>query len=293
MDRAFKVGRGNHLGVFQKLKFIGVNHGYSVFWWTVWEKFLKKRKDNGSSMTYSSSHSRSGQEPPFSQATPIRVPLAHLWRLRMELDLWKLPIQASEPVPGYRVCQWNWADQEDYAQVLFQSFVSSPDAEIISSFRTLEGCRNLVKMVASNGYFWSSATFLTRQGSQPTAIIQIMGDTPGQVTLHNIGVVEEHRGKGLGRQLLNRATTVLQQWGISRVVLEVTENNQAAVGLYRSMGFTVADRFAKPFVPRAPEQLQPNPFTSNQANCGEKTFNGPRTAFNQSREGVEAPKPRP
>ncbi len=243
-------------------------------------------------MTYSSSHSRSGQDPTPSQATPFGIPLAHLWRLRMELDLWRQPIQASEPVPGYRTCPWNWADQEEYAQVLFRTFSISQDAEIIPSFRTLNGCLNLVKMVASNSHFWPSATFLARKGIQPKAMIQIMGDTPGQVTLHNIGVVEEHRGQGLGRHLLSRAIMVLQQWGIARVRLEVTESNEAAVGLYRSMGFVVAERFAKPFVPRGPDPFPPKSIRANQGIAGEKTVSTPQPAINQSREGVEAPKPR-
>ncbi len=241
-------------------------------------------------MTYSSSQTRPGQDPTSNQASPFGVPTAHLWRLRMELDLWRHPIQPSDQVQGYRICPWNWADQEDYAQVLFHSFLSSQDAEIIPSFRSLEGCRKLVKMVASNSHFWSSATFLMRQGIQPIAMIQIMGDTPGQVNLHNIGVIEGHRGKGLGRQLLNRSAIVLQQWGMARVRLEVTEGNQAAVGLYRSLGFAVADRFAKPFVPRAPGSVPTKAIPSIQGSHGEKTGPGQPKVLNQSREEVEVPK---
>lgn len=233
-------------------------------------------------MTHLSNHPWSGQDFPPPQAASPEVPLSHLWRLRMELDLWSRPAIAPAPVPGYRVFPWRWEDSADHARVLFRSFEHSPDSEIIPSFRSLDGCLRLVQMVAHNDFFWSSATFLARQvnpstpspisrggphsqGAQPSAlprnpdgvpaaVIQIMGDIPGRVNLQNIGVSASHRGKGLGRHLLERSIQVLRGWGISRMGLEVTEGNEAALALYRSIGFEVVERLAKPFVPRPPEK---------------------------------------
>lgn len=247
-------------------------------------------------MAHLSNHSWYGQGFPPPQAASPEVPLSHLWRLRMELDLWSRPASGPAPVPGYRVYPWRWEDSVDHARVLFRSFQQSPDSEIIPSFRSLEGCLKLVQMVAHNDFFWASATFLARQakpansvqnsglgqntgsvqetgsgarssgrktvpfdiGSEgtPVALIQIMGDVPGRVNLQNIGVDESHRGKGLGRHLLERSIHVLRGWGISRMGLEVTESNEPAVALYRSLGFEVVERLAKPFVPRAQEKAK-------------------------------------
>mgnify|MGYP006280339213 CR=1 FL=1 len=230
-------------------------------------------------MTHLSNQSWSGQDFPSPQGASTESPSSHLWRLRMELDLWSRTPSVPGFVAGYEVFPWRWEDSADHAKVLFRSFENSPDAEIIPSFRSFDGCLRLVQMVAQNSFFWSSATFLARQvNSQPrnpsarsghfhqrdpegvpAAVIQVMGDIPGRVNLQNIGVSEGHRGKGLGRHLLQRSIQVLRGWGISRMSLEVTEDNAPALGLYRSLGFEVIERFAKPFVPRGNPKQKTDP----------------------------------
>lgn len=236
-------------------------------------------------MTHLSNHPWSGQDFPPPQAASPEAPFPYLWRLRMELDLWSRPPVAPVPVTGYRVCPWRWEDSADHARVLFRSFEHSPDSEIIPSFRSLDGCLRLVNMVSQNDFFWSSATFLARQvhpaspsrgelspsqvgqsriglkdpDGVPAAVIQIMGDVPGRANLQNIGVSDPHRGKGLGRHLLERSIQVLRGWGISRMGLEVTEGNEPALSLYRSLGFEVVERMAKPFVPRQPAKAKYEP----------------------------------
>jgi ribosomal protein S18 acetylase RimI-like enzyme len=151
-------------------------------------------------------------------------------------------------------------------------------------------------MVANNDFFWSSATFLARQviansqsrpdgmvanssvvgasrsqgdpNGAPAAVIQIMGDIPGRVNLQNIGVSAAHRGKGLGRHLLERSIYVLRGWGISRMGLEVTESNKPALALYRSLGFEVVERLAKPFVPRTPVKVKFEPGSPLETTIG-------------------------
>lgn len=247
-------------------------------------------------MTHLSNHPWSGQDFPPPSAASGEAPLSHLWRLRMELDLWSRPTVAPAAVAGYRVFPWRWEDCADHARVLFRSFEHSPDSEIIPSFRSLSGCVRLVNMVAHNDFFWSSATFLARQviatpqaqpngwaanssvsglsrsqrdpNGAPAAVIQIMGDIPGRVNLQNIGVSAAHRGKGLGRHLLERSIQVLRGWGISRMGLEVTESNEPALALYRSLGFEVVERLAKPFVPRAPVKVKFEPGSPHEHTVG-------------------------
>ena len=47
------------------------------------------------------------------------------------------------------------------------------------------------------------------------------------------------QGHGLGRALMDRLIDTAAQAGLGRVLLEVAENNDAAVRLYASMGFEV------------------------------------------------------
>jgi len=50
------------------------------------------------------------------------------------------------------------------------------------------------------------------------------------------------QGQGLGRILMDKLVEVADQAGLSRVLLEVADNNDAAIGLYQAMGFAVIGR---------------------------------------------------
>ncbi len=55
--------------------------------------------------------------------------------------------------------------------------------------------------------------------------------------LHDLIVEPEHRGRGVGRLLLNAVLTYLRTRSAPRVVLLVAEENQAAQPLFASVGF--------------------------------------------------------
>ncbi|MFO0947075.1 MAG: N-acetyltransferase [Planctomycetota bacterium] len=55
--------------------------------------------------------------------------------------------------------------------------------------------------------------------------------------LYNVAVHPEFRGMQIGRQLVERSLEALAEAGASGVFLEVREDNQVAIGLYRRLGF--------------------------------------------------------
>jgi ribosomal protein S18 acetylase RimI-like enzyme len=55
--------------------------------------------------------------------------------------------------------------------------------------------------------------------------------------LHDIIVEPEHRGRGVGRLLLDAALEFLRSRGVPRVVLSTAERNEGAQRLFASMGF--------------------------------------------------------
>jgi GNAT superfamily N-acetyltransferase len=57
------------------------------------------------------------------------------------------------------------------------------------------------------------------------------------INIHDVFVFKEHRGKGVGRQLMNAIIDEAKKRKCSRITLEVRKDNINAQALYRSLGF--------------------------------------------------------
>lgn len=58
-----------------------------------------------------------------------------------------------------------------------------------------------------------------------------------------VGVVPEHRGKGLGKELMLAAEDLCRKKGAGEVTLEVIEGNVAAQRLYEKLGYTATRKY--------------------------------------------------
>lgn len=65
--------------------------------------------------------------------------------------------------------------------------------------------------------------------------IMIIAD---EAELLNIAVAHEYRGRGIGRELLERMIAEAGRHGARRLLLEVRISNERAISLYRNHGFT-------------------------------------------------------
>ncbi|MFI5620934.1 GNAT family N-acetyltransferase [Streptomyces sp. NPDC051567] len=59
-----------------------------------------------------------------------------------------------------------------------------------------------------------------------------------RLTIEDIEVAPEHRGRGVGRTLMGHAVDVAREHGAGHLWLEVTNVNAPAIRAYRRMGFT-------------------------------------------------------
>jgi ribosomal protein S18 acetylase RimI-like enzyme len=60
------------------------------------------------------------------------------------------------------------------------------------------------------------------------------------INIHDLAVLPEHRGRGIGRSLLEAVECKARQRGCSKVTLEVQENNSRARRVYEAAGFAQA-----------------------------------------------------
>jgi len=58
-----------------------------------------------------------------------------------------------------------------------------------------------------------------------------------RLNVHDLCVLRQHRGQGLGRRLLHAVLDTARALGCSGVTLEVRSDNEVAQRLYRSLGF--------------------------------------------------------
>ena len=74
---------------------------------------------------------------------------------------------------------------------------------------------------------------------------QLIGKVHLQLTnglggIYGLGVLPEHRGKGLGRAILLEAIKTLKAASAVEIILQVATENATALSLYKSCGFREA-----------------------------------------------------
>lgn len=166
-------------------------------------------------------------------------------RLRLEIDLSRCEI--GEPIlpAGYRWLEWTPELLDRHAAVKLRCFETEKDGQVFPSLRSEDGCRRLMNFIATNPLFLPRATWLLvcDDSMHGTSIdcgtIQGLASVLDSGAIQNVGIVPEHRGRGLGRALVQAALRGFHDCGLTQISLEVTAANQPAVELYRSLGFQV------------------------------------------------------
>jgi len=170
------------------------------------------------------------------------------YRMQIELDPLTTPTvtnpnrtsrSASEPIE-WLAWQPKWSGFHALAK--WESFRHEMDGNVFPCLADREGCRQLMRDIASKSNFVPEATWLAVTGSgtsweAPIGTIQGLRTGPVLGAIQNIGVVPAWRGYGIGRELIQRALNGFQSVGCRQVTLEVTVHNLSAIRLYQSIGF--------------------------------------------------------
>jgi ribosomal protein S18 acetylase RimI-like enzyme len=165
-------------------------------------------------------------------------------RFRMEIDLGRTALAEAVLPAGFHWVAWDAALLERHAQAKFEAFRAEIDSEVFPCLADPAGCRSLMSEIAQRVTFVPGATWLVTEtaadGEEDCGTIQGLIQAGQWGAVQNVGVAPGHRGMGLGRSLVLKSLAGFRAAGVSRVYLEVTARNLAAVELYRSVGFRVA-----------------------------------------------------
>lgn len=168
--------------------------------------------------------------------------LTYFKRFRMEYDLTE-EIPSAGPVPeGYQIIPFSPELVREHAIAKYQSFRWELDANVFPCLGRRDGCLRLMREISSRAGFVPGATWLCRyrdpESGRQLAVGTIQGlQIDGWGAVQNLGIDPDHRGRGLGSILLLRAADGFRREGLTRMHLEVTTDNTAAIRLYERLGF--------------------------------------------------------
>jgi hypothetical protein len=167
--------------------------------------------------------------------------VSYFKRYRMETDLRGQRFAPLYVPTGYRLLAWQPEYLFEHAEAKFHSFRDEIDADVFDCLGTLEGCQRLMQEISFKDGFLPEATWLAAYVAgneiEYCGTIQGIRATHKYGAIQNVGITRAHRGRGVGSALIAAALAGFQQFGLSRVYLEVTAQNDAAVRLYKRLGF--------------------------------------------------------
>jgi ribosomal protein S18 acetylase RimI-like enzyme len=164
---------------------------------------------------------------------PMRI--AYYKRYKMEIDL--EAVSGPALPEGFRFTPWSRDLLETHAEVLFESFCQEIDAVVFASLGDRLGCQALMTEIVRKPGFVPEATWLLQGPCGPCGTVQGLRDRGGIGAIQNLGITNGWRGQGLGTALLLQSLRGFQLAGLHKGLLEVTAQNDAAIRLYRRIGF--------------------------------------------------------
>lgn len=143
-------------------------------------------------------------------------------RFRMELNLARWQYQGLSLPVGYRLVPWHTSLTSIHAEVKYLSFQGGVDAQVFPCLGELEGCQRLMSEIKAKEGFVPEATWLVEfigggiHRAEYCATIQAVRIQKYKANVQNIGVLPEHRSRGIGTALIRASMLGLQQVGGKR-----------------------------------------------------------------------------
>ncbi len=157
----------------------------------------------------------------------------------------------SEPVPelgALKLRRWTAPMYQPAADLVHRAYVGHGDTAINDQYRTVPGClrflHNIVRFPGCGVFSAEHSWVLTDERSgELEALVLTTKVEPDTAHIPQLCISPRRRGRGLGRILLRHTATELARAGMRSLTLTVTEANENALHLYRSLGFNTRHPF--------------------------------------------------
>ena len=168
-------------------------------------------------------------------------------RYKMRIDLERVRDLELQQIEGYSFVRWSSNLLDEHAEAKYKSFRNELDSHVFPCLGNHDGCLKLMNEISCRSGFVPQATWLlvceteNRLDSENCGTVQGISDDGKTGSIQNLGVSPEHRGRGLGTQLLMRSLQGFAEIDVKSVSLEVTAKNEGALQLYQRLGFDVVE----------------------------------------------------
>ena len=173
------------------------------------------------------------------------------------------PVRQADGIPTLVASQefvlrrWAAADFQAAAELIHLAYTGHVDARINDQYRTLNGSlrflHNIVRFPGC-GVFEATHSWVLearRTGTlQGVLLCSRVASDVAHIT--QLCIAPTLRGQHLGAYLLSHASSHLERAGYAAITLTVSEENEAAVALYRTAGFVSRRRFDAAVLERSP-----------------------------------------
>lgn len=184
-------------------------------------------------------------------------------RILMSLSVEKIPPNQAALPRCYSLRPLLRGEERNLAELLVDLNRGGLDTIIFPFFQSVEGTKNFVQTFMSQ----------TNQGCHqvleykgiPVGVCLVEPQDPKTAFISEVGLILQHRGKGLGRALLTHTLHSIRsiEPQVEKICLAVTEENSPALGLYKSMGFGV-ERRSHALVWKRPSGSECRPLEASQ-----------------------------
>jgi GNAT superfamily N-acetyltransferase len=173
---------------------------------------------------------------------------------------WKVPFEwTSSTPPDNDLLRpgWSWTTGSEASQpieLVAAVLANSPGPEdhcIVEEFGPAEAARRTLGL--SPGFSYLAARWqVLIVGDEPAGFVLPVvydgcaRDGLDEATIYHMGVAPAHRGGGIGRVLLRRATRLLVDHGVWRIFCDTPEANEPMIHLFVDEGWNRLPRLERP-----------------------------------------------
>jgi len=156
-------------------------------------------------------------------------------------------VQAQNSANDFRIRNWRPELMVSAAEVIYDSYVESPDVELCRDYQSRAGCMRFLKNLIDSptcGAFCQKTTRVAMDENGRLCGILLATRINSEIgMIPQLSVRRDCQGKGMGSSLLAEYIETTAAEGLERVSLSVSKANLRAFGLYKRFGFEEVKRF--------------------------------------------------